>query len=238
MIRRRGNAKVIVLVVLAVIGTMMLSCAGLVALVVFPALGQARLAAQRMQSSNNMKMIALALHNYQDTYGTLPPAYIPDEDGKPMHSWRTLLLPFVEENYLYDQYDFDQPWNSPANLQLASTTPWAYTNPAMKELEDQGLTTYVALAGPKTAINTGRGVKLSEVMRGAPNRVMVVEDTSNPVPWSQPTDISPEAFLAKDFSQQVFHGVLVGNVDGSVRFVAEDQKGELQGLVTTDDLAQ
>ena len=49
---------------------------------------------------NNMKQIALALHHYHDAFGAFPPAYVPDEDGRPMHSWRVLILPFLEQQAL------------------------------------------------------------------------------------------------------------------------------------------
>ncbi|QDU78053.1 hypothetical protein Pan97_51330 [Bremerella volcania] len=102
---RRGDAKVVIIILVVVFGVMALLCAGIVVALLVPAIGQARMAAQRMQSQNNLKVIGLALHNYHDTYGTLPPAYIPDEDGQPMHSWRVLILPFVEANHIYAQYD-------------------------------------------------------------------------------------------------------------------------------------
>src|SRR5262245_3382414 len=62
-----------------------------------PAVSVAREPARRMQCLNNLKQIALALHNYDATYGSLPPAYIADASGKPMHSWRVLILPFLEQ---------------------------------------------------------------------------------------------------------------------------------------------
>ena len=75
-------------------------CGVLVVLVALflPALrfGGAREAARRMQCSNHLKQIALALHNYHDEYKSFPPAYIADESGKRMHSWRVLILPFIE----------------------------------------------------------------------------------------------------------------------------------------------
>jgi hypothetical protein len=46
---------------------------------------------------NHLKQIGLALHNYYSVYGVFPPAYVADESGKPMHSWRVLILPFLEE---------------------------------------------------------------------------------------------------------------------------------------------
>ena len=57
----------------------------------------------------NLKEIALAIHNYHDVYQRFPPAYVADEDGKPMHSWRVLVLEFIRDptaKQLYNQYDF------------------------------------------------------------------------------------------------------------------------------------
>src|SRR4051794_6845264 len=65
--------------------------------------GAPRHAARRMQCSNHLKQIGLALQNYHDDYGTLPPAYIADSTGKPIHSWRVLLLPYIEQKLLYDK---------------------------------------------------------------------------------------------------------------------------------------
>jgi uncharacterized protein DUF1559 len=65
----------------------------------------------------------VAVATYHDTYGTLPPAYIADAEGKPLHSWRVLLLPFLEQRELYEQYDFDEPWDGPNNRKLLAQRP-------------------------------------------------------------------------------------------------------------------
>ena len=59
---------------------------------ILPAMSYPRKAVWRAQCRNNLKQIGLALHNYHDTYESFPPAYIADENGRPMHSWRVLLL--------------------------------------------------------------------------------------------------------------------------------------------------
>ncbi|MGY8769640.1 MAG: DUF1559 family PulG-like putative transporter [Pirellulales bacterium] len=57
-------------------------------------IGNARNAAVTIQCQSHLNMLSMALINYQDTHGSFPPAYIPDKNGKPMHSWRVLILPF------------------------------------------------------------------------------------------------------------------------------------------------
>ena len=76
-----------------------------------------------MQCSNSLKNISLALQNYHDTYRTFPAAYVPDKDGEPMHSWRVLILPYIEERNLYDKYDFTEPWDGPNNSKLLADMP-------------------------------------------------------------------------------------------------------------------
>src|SRR5689334_9612602 len=70
----------------------------------------ARLAAKQSSSNCRLKQLGIALHNYHDQCGAFPPAYFADADGKPMHSWRIMLLTYFEEQGmkdLYAQYRFD-----------------------------------------------------------------------------------------------------------------------------------
>ena len=77
----------------------------------------------RTHCIHNLHMIAVALQSYYVRYQSYPPAYVADEDGKPAHSWRVLVLPFLgpELKQLYDRYRFDEPWNGPNNSKLAET---------------------------------------------------------------------------------------------------------------------
>ena len=74
-----------------------------------PAVQSTRTAARRSQTSNNLKQIGIALHNYHDTYKQLPPPYVTDADGKPLYSWRVLILPFMEQIALYQQWTRTRP---------------------------------------------------------------------------------------------------------------------------------
>ena len=94
------------------------------------AIGQAREAARRSQCKNNLKMIGLALQNYHDMYRSFPPAFVADENGKPMYSWRVLLLPHLEHAPLYKKYDLSQPWDSPANKAVLDNMPDVFACPS------------------------------------------------------------------------------------------------------------
>jgi RNA polymerase sigma factor (sigma-70 family) len=85
-----------------------------------------RLASARIKSMNNLKQIALAMHNYHDTYAHFPPPAVYGKDGKALLSWRVLLLPYLEENDLYRQFKLDEPWDGPHNRTLLKRMPKVY----------------------------------------------------------------------------------------------------------------
>ena len=86
----------------------------------------AKLARDMARSRLNLKKLALAMHNYNDTYGRLPLAATMGKNGKALLSWRVELLPYLEEQELYRQFKRDEPWNSPHNLKLLSKMPAVY----------------------------------------------------------------------------------------------------------------
>ncbi|EAQ77572.1 DUF1559 family PulG-like putative transporter [Blastopirellula marina] len=172
-----------------------LTCGGLM-LLLLPEVDQARATARRINSVGHLKQIGIALHNYHETYGSLPPAYISDEDGQPMHSWRVLILPFLERSDLYNQYDFSEPWDGPHNIGLIHKRPLTYENPQIID-EDSTTTTYQAIAGPGTCFDPMvQKMTLHGITDGTANTAMVVENFGEPVVWTQPDDTSPESFLA------------------------------------------
>jgi prepilin-type processing-associated H-X9-DG protein len=155
------------------------------------------------QCASNLRQIRLALESYHQQYGALPPAYIADASGRPMHSWRVLILPFMEQSDLYDQYDFAEPWDGPHNIQLLGKMPGLFRCPS-RIPAPKGMTSYVAITGPGTMF-PGKGmVKFADVIDGASRTLMVVETANADIPWTAPEDldIRPMSFRINDTKQR------------------------------------
>jgi hypothetical protein len=149
----------------------------------------ARQAARHSACRGRCKFLVVALHNYHDHYGTLPPAYIADANGKPMHSWRVLLLPMLEESALHARYDFSQPWNSPKNIALAGEMPRAYCCPSCEAERSKGETNYVAIVGPQTAWPGTKGIALAEITDKKDDTLLFVETHGSGICWLEPRDL-------------------------------------------------
>jgi type II secretory pathway pseudopilin PulG len=104
---------------------------GILVGLMLPAVTSAPRGGRRVQCQSNLRQIAIALHLYHEDYGSFPPAYTVDASGRPMHSWRVLILPYLEEAGLYKQYNLEEPWNSPNNLAVANQVPAIFQCPTV-----------------------------------------------------------------------------------------------------------
>jgi hypothetical protein len=148
-----------------------------------PAVHAAREAARRNQSMNNMKQISIALLNYHDVKKAFPAA---KSEGGSQLSWRVHILPFVEEQALYEQFHLDEPWDSEHNKALIAKMPTIFEVPSAEF--PPGETSYLAVTGPNTAFGDGRsGMRLRDMVDGTPNTILVVEADQS-VPWTKPDD--------------------------------------------------
>ncbi|MCL2710101.1 MAG: DUF1559 domain-containing protein [Planctomycetaceae bacterium] len=191
-----------------------------------PAVQAAREAARRMQCANQIKQIALALHTYHDTHGAFPPLYTVDANGNPLHSWRVLILPFMEQLVLYEMIRLDEPWDSPYNSQFHDTRVFGFNCPS----NPTGGCVYSGIAGevfmPATAAGRVTGVGLGAITDGTSNTLAIVEVREG-FNWMDPTKDVTLDELVEDFSRWGrvggWHtgGMNVGMCDGSVRFISE-----------------
>ncbi|MDA7874540.1 DUF1559 domain-containing protein [Rhodopirellula sp.] len=186
-----------------------------------PAVQSARAAARRMSSMNNMKQIGLAMHNHHAAYRKLP-GNIVDPTGKPLLSWRVKILPFIDQQNLYQQFHLDEPWDSEHNITLVNRMPNIYAHPEFAN--KPGMTIYQRPRGPKLIMNSDTGRSFREILDGTSNTIMAVETPPNAaVAWTKPEDISisldnPKSKLFE--TKRLGINVLMG--DGAVRFLGND----------------
>ncbi|WP_020468139.1 DUF1559 family PulG-like putative transporter [Zavarzinella formosa] len=188
-----------------------------------PAVGKIRQAANRTKSANNLKQIALALHNYESANGAFPPAAIVDKKGKPLLSWRVVILPYIEQNNLYQKFKMDEPWDSENNIQFSKVNISAYMLPGLKN-QKPGHTNYRSFVGNGAFFDLLKGTRIADITDGTSNTWMVVEAEES-VPWAKPDDFEfdPKKELPKlgNFFQGGFN---VAYCDGSVRFFRKTPK--------------
>lgn len=221
-----GGGKTVLIAVLALIGVVLLVCCGGVGVMFFwgaskvqvvanNAQQKAQAAQQRMQSSNNLKQIGLALHNYHDTYGSLPPAVVKDKDGNPLYSGRLLLLPFLGENGIYDLFDKTKAWDSPENKIASQMSISAFLDPANQSTTGARCD-YVFVTGPNTIFD-GSKVKLHDITDGTSNTIAVIGTSAGPGNWAEPVDWNADSGQppASNFDEKI----LLLSADGAVRMV-------------------
>jgi prepilin-type processing-associated H-X9-DG protein len=102
-----------------------------------------------------------------------------------MHSWRVLLLPYLGEQGLYDQYDMNQPWDSPHNMALANLMPGIYCCPS-DGTANAGITSYAMLVGPNSISTGPAGRAKNEITDGLSNTIMIAETTGGGFSWLDP----------------------------------------------------
>jgi prepilin-type processing-associated H-X9-DG protein len=191
----------------------------------------------------NLKQIGLALRSYHEDHGRFPPAVIYSPEGRPLYSWRVLILPYLEQKDLYDKFDLNAPWDSPGNRELLAKRPWVY--------EPVGIATEPSLTFDQVFIGTGtafegpRGVTLDDFPDG-PERTLLVVEAAEPVPWTKPIDLPYMAVaqlpqlggVFKARSRPLDSGGVDGFnalfADGSVRFIHKKRITEpvLRALIT------
>jgi hypothetical protein len=172
----------------------------LVFAMLLPTVRSSREAARRNNCLGHLAQIALALSNYEAVHGAYPPAYTVDAEGRPLHSWRTLILPHMEQQALYDQIDLTKPWDDPANDQARKTSLSIYQCPSNTDDDPKhaNFTTYLAVVTPDSAIRTADSLSHAELP--APSETLLVIDAapSQATHWMSPVDADEKLLLNVD----------------------------------------
>jgi hypothetical protein len=232
----KKSATGAIIIILGVGGVAMLFFAA----VIVPALSSGRSAGRRTQCLNNIRNIAFALHNYSAEYGSLPPAYIADGSGRPMHSWRVLILPYLDRSDIYSLYHFDEPWDGPENSKLHELVVDVFACPEDGSRSKPTDTSYVAVVGPETIWPGESGMKLDYVADGLAHTILVVEVAKSGIHWMEPRDLNFSQ-MAKTINAPAGQGISsphkgiasVAFADGRVRTLHDSIPAEtIKSLLT------
>ncbi len=236
------TSNVIMLIAL-VIGSLFAGAAviGITVAIVAPSLAVARVAAYKTQSANNLTLIAQALDQYHLKHGRYPPAYVTDKTGKPMHSWRVLILPELGYYDIYRQYDFNLPWDQGVNATLVTRMPPVFAAPGDDGATISKETSYLAVIGPDTMFpGANQSRTREEVSDGVSGTILIVESTGSGICWMEPKDLEVKKMNysingATNGCIRGEHpdGAGVVMVDGKSRFLSKDEAPEFVEAMLT-----
>lgn len=181
----------IIAIVVVLMGCVGIGVVAILVALLVPAVQKVREAAVRTESMNNLKQIALACHNHNDANKFLPsPKMFPaGPNGKATElSWRVSLLPYLDQDPMFRQFNQNAAWDNPANSRFLQMRPPTYDSrnkPALPMTD----THYQYFTGPNTLFPTpGQRVNLGNIPDGSSNTFLFAE-ARDPVPWSKPADM-------------------------------------------------
>jgi hypothetical protein len=150
---------------------------------------QAREAARRTHSRNNLLQIGLALHNYHDTHNVFPPGGVFDEDGVAFHDWTTFLRPYLDASPWYNSVDMDIPWDDPKAVDWFRARNYrfdGFTNPSLPSpIRSDGLVRN-HYAASQSIFYRNSSVAIKEVRPNTSARLMVADSLDNFLPVGSP----------------------------------------------------
>ena len=186
-----------------------------------PSMQYSREAARCQCCRNNMEQIGIALQKYHDEHGTFPPAYTVDEEGNPLHSWRTLILPYFDPEVVGQKWKeqielirLDELWDSEHNMQISERlahtakeeegerNPESPRRSSVYDCPGSGFTSltdtvYKMVVG-NNAVGNLQGTSKSQIKRPLDKTIVIIE-AEPAVPWMSPSD-----FTVEDFKNALF----------------------------------
>lgn len=235
------DSRTVIIIVLAVVGgLLLLACipAALIALLL-PAVQQARSAARRTQSQNNLKQMGLAMLNFYDAEDHWVSGARTDAEGEPAQSWQTFLLPYIDQVALYQSIDLDIPWDDSRQGDAFRTIVPVYHNPSVSEMFTADGYATSHYAGNVNVLLTDSQLTMADVTDGTSNTIAAGEVGAGFKAWGDPTNLRDPARGigggTDQFGSPFPGGANMLFMDGSVRFISEDiNPRTLQSLSTPD----
>lgn len=159
-------------------------------LVDFGARSAAREMSRRMACTNNLKTIGMAMLDYEQDNRCFPPAYITDAKGRPLYSWRVLILPYMEHDDLYKRVWLDESWDSPHNRSVLQDEAVArlFQCPSAENSKDE--TSYVMIVGPNSISDGPHSMRFPDMKDGSSNIILIAEIKNSGIHWAEPCDLN------------------------------------------------
>ena len=204
-------------------------------------LGNARVEGPRTYCINNIRQLGLALHSYHDQYGSFPPAHTVNAEGRRLHSWRTLLLPYMDRNDFYESLRLDEPWDSAHNSQVFAQRPFAGVGfdimRCPSDVRENAIpplaTSYLAVVGPDTAFPGSECVSLDDITDDPTQTLLIVEVANSGILWMEPRDLhvtqmatTVNATSGQGICSEHPGGAVVVFADGHTEFLSESTTAE------------
>ncbi|MEW4489599.1 hypothetical protein AB1L42_16065 [Thalassoglobus sp. JC818] len=183
------------------------------------------------QTHNDLKWIVAALHDYYKAHGSFPPVVVRDENGSPIHSWRSIIQDhfknIVETDDRFNAYDLTQPWNSPVNVESGSQHRFG-SHPYR----------ILAVVGPHAAWNPVEERSISDFADGAHETLLLIAVRNSDCAWHEPVDavVTDSGTLElKNEQLDLSSDVFLVMADGSVRYAANGLPAETLATLLTID---
>lgn len=186
--KSKGGLNIgLILLIVGVLGCCIcLPVVGIVIALTVPAVDKARGAAGVVETKNHMKEIGLALHNYNDVNRGFPSS----RSAKADLSWRVDILPFAQQDALFNQFDKTRGFDQGQNAPLLNMRPKIYDSP-LRPLPDKTQTPIQYFVGPGSSFTDAqKKPRLPQDFPDGTSNTILFAEARNPVPWSKAADMN------------------------------------------------
>ena len=231
-----ANWKLILLILVGISFFLVISCVGLFAALLFPAVSQARVAAQTVSLSNNMKQVGIAFFNYHEIHQQLPmpSMMLEGNPSQPGASWRVSLVEHLDFFVYPQEWDKAQSWDSEANAAYLEVAPVVYQEVIAAKPEFVNQTCVFVVKHPDGVMSGEGPVKFSDIT-DAKNQTLLAVSVRNPARsvWTEPRELSLQELQTAFNSASAQSPVIVLYCDGSVEAFKEPlDPARIKAMVT------
>ncbi len=168
-----------------------------------------------------IRKLALSMNVHCLDQGSLPPAVVYAPDGSPLLSWRVLVLPYQEEEDLYNRFDLKEAWNGPNNFPLLKEMSQTFAPPKGTTTPKPFTTYWQVVVGKGAAFEGTKRLHIPLDFPDGTSKTILIAEARDPQPWTAPVDISydPDKPLPA-FGDPAKDHFLVAMADASVRTVS------------------